>query len=444
MKVGRAAITVVGVVSVAAGCAYHNTIYNAERIFSEAEASRLQGRDSVARVAYREVIARTGAAYRSRPRSDWAGQALLLLGRARLRLGELHAAHAALQAARDRVDASAIGTVDVFLAAALADADRDAEALDVVNRALESPLADPARAEALLVRGRLLLSAGAIEAGLADLAVASETVRDVRVEAGLIRLDWAVRAGDRDRARDALEALLSYGEGGDRIEVIKGLIAAAADRWSTGAAAQLLSAVGASAWEREARGRIRLERARLLHASGDTASAAEQAWSVARGLGTASDEARVLLARWRLAAARDLPEVYSARTMLLPAGGHPEADRLVEAIDALESYTDRGYDEPLAWFAAAEIARDRLGAYLVARGLFLAYADGAGDAPWAAKALLAALAVSPGEGDRAWLRGRLEAHAQSPYVLAASGGATAGFEALEEELQVRLREITGR
>jgi tetratricopeptide (TPR) repeat protein len=432
VKVGRAAITVVGVVSVAAP-------------FCPAPAPpRLQGRDSVARLGYREVLARTGAAYRSRPGSDWAGDALLLLGRARLRLGELHAAHAALQAARDRVDASARGTVDVYLAAALAEAGRDAEALDAVNRALEGPLDYPAQAEALLVRGRLLLSAGVVEAGLVDLAGAIETRRDVRVEAGLTRLDWAVQAGDLDRAGDALEALLSYGEGGDRIEAIKDLIADAANRWTTGVAAQLLAAVGSSAWEREARGRIHLERARLLHASGDTVSAAEQAWSVARGLGAASDEARALLARWRLAAARDLPEVYSVRTILLPAGGHPETDLLVEAIDALESYTDRGYERPLAWFAAAETARDRLGANSVAHGLFLAYADGAGEAPWAAKALLAALAVSPSEGDRAWLRGRLEAHARSPYVLAATGGATAGFEALEEELQVRLREITGR
>ena len=60
------------------------------------------------------------------------------------------------------------------------------------------------------------------------------------------------------------------------------------------------------------------------------------------------------------------------------------------------------------------------------------------------KALLAALQVSPNEGDRAWLRGRLEAHAESPYVLAARGGPGDGFEALEEELQVRLRDLRVR
>ena len=66
------------------------------------------------------------------------------------------------------------------------------------------------------------------------------------------------------------------------------------------------------------------------------------------------------------------------------------------------------------------------------------------DTPWAPKALLAAAEVSLGEGDRAWLRGRLDAYGDSPYVLAARGGSGAGFEALEEELGLRLQEMRGR
>jgi hypothetical protein len=90
------------------------------------------------------------------------------------------------------------------------------------------------------------------------------------------------------------------------------------------------------------------------------------------------------------------------------------------------------------------VARDRLAALGLARGLFLAYADTDPSDPWAPKALLAALDVAQDEEDRDWLRGRLEAHVGSPYVLAARGRPPAGFEALEEELAVRLREITGR
>ena len=62
--------------------------------------------------------------------------------------------------------------------------------------------------------------------------------------------------------------------------------------------------------------------------------------------------------------------------------------------------------------------------------------------PWVPKALLAALETSVDEGDREWIRGRLEAYPDSPYVLAAHGGTAAGFAELEEELEVRLRELT--
>jgi len=80
----------------------------------------------------------------------------------------------------------------------------------------------------------------------------------------------------------------------------------------------------------------------------------------------------------------------------------------------------------------------------LALGLFLAYADAASPDPWVPKALLAALAVARSEGDQAWLRGRLEPRADSPYVLAARGEPALGLEALEEELARRLEEMRSR
>ena len=78
----------------------------------------------------------------------------------------------------------------------------------------------------------------------------------------------------------------------------------------------------------------------------------------------------------------------------------------------------------------------------MARGLFLAYADADPADPWVPKALLAALGVASDDTDRAWLLGRLEEHAVSPYVLAARGASAPGFEALEEDLALRLREMS--
>jgi hypothetical protein len=111
------------------------------------------------------------------------------------------------------------------------------------------------------------------------------------------------------------------------------------------------------------------------------------------------------------------------------------------AIDDFEHKVGIGLEEPLGLFAAAEVARDRIGAPLLARGLFLAYVDGAPDQPWAPKALLAALETSPDPGDRAWIRLRVEAYGDSPYVLAANGGSADRFAELEGELEDRLREL---
>ena len=130
--------------------------------------------------------------------------------------------------------------------------------------------------------------------------------------------------------------------------------------------------------------------------------------------------------------------------ILLPAGEYSDVGLLLDALNALDRFTSVGLTEPLGWFAAAEIARDDLGAHVLARGLFLAYADADPSDPWVPKALLAALQVSSDLSDRAWLRGRLEAHGQSPYVLAALGAAAPGFEALEEDLALRLREMKNR
>ena len=445
MKTARAPITIAGVVTLFAGCTYYNSVYNAGRLYDEAEALRRAGQDSISRVRYLEVIRGTAEAYRARPESEWAGEALFLLGRSRLRLGDLRAAQSALrEAVRVSPNASMRNRVLVYLAAVLAEGGNESDAIVNVNEALSGPLQDAVLAEAHLLRGRLLLANDYDDPGWWDLDRAAEVLTEVRVEAGLERLRWGIHYADRDRAGQAASRLLSYAEGGQRMDTIAALMLLASERWGPSVAADLLAATGSSTWDRDARGRIRVERARFLHEAGDAASASEQAWNVARGLGDSAAEARILLARWHLEGTRDLAEAYSVRRILLPAEGHAGVDALLDAVEALDVYTGIGLDEPLGWFAAAEVARDELWADYLARGLFLAYADGAPDDGWAPKALLAALEVSPSEGDRAWLRGRLESHGESPYVLAAYGGPAAGFEALEEELQVRLREITGR
>ena len=71
----RFGAAVLGVV-VLSGCAYYNTLYNAERLFEEAEAHRRAGREVQAAARYRDVIRKTADAYRGRPTGEDAAATL--------------------------------------------------------------------------------------------------------------------------------------------------------------------------------------------------------------------------------------------------------------------------------------------------------------------------------------------------------------------------------
>lgn len=440
----RLGAALVGVATVFSACTHYNTLYNAERVYREAERDRLAGRDSLALLRYRDVVRKTSDAYRSRPDDERSAATLFLLGRAQLRAGDAGAAALALEEALLRAAEPGLRPqVLVYLAAARARLGDAEGALARVDEALRAGVVGEALAEAHLLRGSLALSRRPADGGWADLAFAGSEP-GVRIDAGLERLRLGIQHGERARARSALSALLAERSAGERLDTVLALVGAAAARWGAGDAADILSAADSTRWEEPSRGRVRLAHARLLHESTDSLGARARASQVASGRGEAAAEARLLLAGWQLESARDLGVADAVRALLLPASTDPRADSVLRALDDLERFAGMGLDDPLGWFAAGEVARDRLRAPVVARGFFLAYADIDPSDPWAPKALLAALDVSTDEPDRDWLRDRLEAHVGSPYVLAARGHAPVGLEALEEELRVRLEEIGGR
>ncbi|MGD8279984.1 MAG: hypothetical protein PVJ80_08990 [Gemmatimonadota bacterium] len=440
----RRGAAVLGVV-VLAGCAYYNTLYNSERLFEEAEAHRRAGRDSLAGALYRDVIRKTSDAYRPGRTGEEAAETLALLGRAQLRAGQAREARAALlEAATLTARPELRSTILVHLAFASARLGDEEEALARVEDALRGALAGEALGEAYLLRGRLRLQEAETPAAWEDLELASAADPLVSVDAGVERLRWGVHYRAFDRAESAVDELLVDPRAGERHDTIAALVSAAATRWGPATAAALLDDVDSSPWDRMDRSTLQLEHAGLLLQAGETEQAEEEAWRVARGRGESVTEARLLLADWQLGRARDLSDAQAVVPILLPVADDPRAAELVDAVDDLDRYSSIGLDDPLGWFAAAEVARNRLGAPTLARGLYLAYADTDPTDPWASKALLAALSVSSDEEDRTWMRGRLEAHGDSPYVQAARGGSTAGLEALEEELQERLREIASR
>jgi hypothetical protein len=426
------------------GCVYYNALYNAERLFEEGEGHRRAGRDSLAAACYAGVIQKAAVGYRRQPEGEWADDALLLMGRAYLRRGDLRAARASLEEATRRAGSDAIRLQALLhLGEAHVIAGDRAGGTLLLNQALARLPSGHMRAEGHLWRGQALLEAGEPDVGWWDLDQAAVDGR-VRMEAALTRVVWAVRLDSRDRAREGMQRLLGFSEAGARVDTVAALARAAARRWGPGQAAALLQGSDTARWEPSARGRIRMARATLLREAGDSAGAEDLVRRVAAGFGPAAAEARLELAAWQLARARDLMEARFALPLLLPAVGAPAVAQRVERLQGMIALAERGFSEPLAWFAAGEVARDDLGAPALARGLFLAYVGAAPSDPWVPKALLAALGVTDDEGDQAWLRERLEGQGDSPYVLAVRGEPALGLEALEEELARRLEPMRSR
>jgi hypothetical protein len=367
------------------------------------------------------------------------------MGRAYLRMGDLRAARAALERAGRVTDDDQVRSgAQVFLGASWVEAGELATAIDFLDRGLGGLRPGSLMAEGHLWRGRAILAGGERAEGWRDLDQARGGSRSVRMSAAIERIVAGVRYDRPDRAREGMDLLLAISDAGERADTVVSLARLSAERWGPAAAAHILSAADTSRWSQGARGRVRLARARLLREAGDSAGARDGVARVADGIGGAAVEARVELARWQLAGARDLVDVHDAITVLLPAEDEAPASELLEALRAMEDLAEVGLSQPLGLFGAAEIASERLGAPILARGLYLAYADQEPDGPWTAKALLAALNVTTDAGGQAWLRGRLEGRSESPYVLAARGEPAPGLEPLEEELARRLQEMRTR
>lgn len=426
-------------------CAHHNVVRNSSAIYAEADDFRRAGDDAAALTLYGDVVRKTSEALGAQPNSGWNDEARLLLGRAHYRLGHLREARAALESMARSADAAALaGAAEVYLALVEEAGGRRSDALRRVERAFDYPLEADVLAEARLLQARLELRRGASERAWWAIDRAIEAESSARVEAVLTALGGALDADRHERARTALSRVLSYREAGERVEDVEAMIATTADRWSAAQTLELLSVLDGGNWPSAPLGRLQLVRARLHYEVGEVGEARAIAVGVRRGIDASAVEARILLSLWQAVALRDLAGLPSLRSELLPAASQPGVAERLAHLDDFEAYVEAGLENPIAWYAAAEVARDGLSAPFLARGLFLAYADAAVDDPWVPKALLAALDVSEEAGDRAWLRGRLEAYGASPYVLAARGAPVSGLDELEATLDARLMDVTQR
>jgi hypothetical protein len=425
----------------AAGCAYYNSLYNANQSYDEAERARREGREAFAQAKYAEAIDKAAKSYRSSEDGRWADDALYLIGRSHARRGDWEEARAALEAALDITDSETLAAgARVYLAAADVSLGREAAGLALLDSALTVLEGDETRAEAFLWRARARYGVGDIDPVWADLDSAEVGGDRYRTEAALDRLAWGVDSGQLDQAARGAEDLMSSAQAVTAADTILRAVEASWDRWGATATLPVLADAEQATWSPADRNGLRVLRAQIAYEAGDTLTAFDDARDVSSGVGTYADAARVLLARWELAEMEEPAELDDVRTLLLPAVGSREALALLDAIKAVGLLVERSQrdGQALALFAAAELSRDSLGSPGVSRTLFVAYADLEPGSAWEGKALLAALAMTTDPGERAAIEDRLSAIPENTYVVASRwelGDRQAEYSVVERRLQ---------
>ena len=426
-------------------CAYYNSMYNANRLFDEAEKAAARGELGTARTAWQNSIEKAATSVRRHPDSQWSDDARLLMARAHLQLGDAMAARRQLlELLQEKPDPERRAAAGLYLGIIDAEVADDESALTRLNAALESPPgAARLRAAAFMARARVHYRARDWNAARADVQAAHKAgVEALRTPATLLGLRVSLAAHDSLSARDAWTLLLRDPATQRWTDSLPSLAQATASTFSAAFARTALNLAADAPWRAPARDSLLLLRSALVLQSGDTASAlAELDRMAAHTTGAMADESRVQSAQWRLARVTDLENLADIRATLLPAIADQRARSLIQALKTLDVLTaqSRAAGQPLALFAAAELARDELRAPKLAARLFLDYARQAPQTPWAAKALLAAGALDPERSDE--LRAQAERFEDSPYIalLAGRTDADASYQEAEERLSRTLQ-----
>jgi tetratricopeptide (TPR) repeat protein len=432
---------------VAGGCVYLNSLYNAGAAWDRGEAARLSARPDSARVAYAAALSGAAESFRRDSLGPWALPALLLAGKAQLRLGNPDRAVPLLErVAAGSTDSAQVGEANLYLGAARWLAGDPDGAMAGLNLALFELSDDRLRGEAHLWRGRVLLARGLTDQGFWDLARAGEAESRLRVPAAMERIRYAVQAGTPAQAGQGLAVVVGQSSAGVWSDSISVLMERAGERWGPGVAAELLLAGGRSRWLPEHRTPLMLQRARFLREAGRPAEARAVLEEAIRAGGPLAPEARLAAARLVAATAGTLEELEPIQRLLAPELRVDELERFHGAAVRLRLLAGSTPESFPGRFAAAELARDELEAPRLAAHLFLE-AAGSGDAgPWAGKAWLAATALSGrGVGGIAehdsppGLRGAL-IRARDPYLARARNRylPTDTLAVLDRALQIRL------
>ncbi len=427
-------------------CAYYNTMYNANRLFAEAEKAAVRGDLTAARTAYQQSLEKAATSLARHPRSRWSDDAQLLMARVHLQLGDPVAAQFRLRELLEQgADIHRRAAADLYLGVTAAELGDDRTALERLNAALApGRTAAKMQGAGLLARARIHYRASEWVAARADTRAARETGNaPARVAALFLDLRIALAAHDTALAREAWRVLLHEPDAQRWTDSLQTFSRLSAAGFSSGFAQSVLTRASEAPWRAGARDSLLLLRAELVLQSGDLAAALRSVEQVAaRTTGALADAARVRAAEWRLAHSANLEELAPIRNDLLPAIADGRARSLLQALKTIDVLTERARvtSQPLVLFAAAELARDELHAPALATRLFLTYSETAPQSAWTPKALLAASALDPARATE--LRTRMEAYTDNPYVAVLQGREAAdAYQAAEERLASALQAV---
>jgi hypothetical protein len=414
---------------VSSSCVYYNGMYNTRHYTKEAEKAEREGRRIDASSAWGQVVVRAETLLARHPASKYTPEAQVLLGRAYSNLNDCPKALAALAAGLPAVSDSTLRAKGLIaFAGCEARAGRHASAADAWTeaRSLGAKLPDSTRA--------------ALAASLRESGKPSAAVEELRaLDSGFVNDRLLALAADGQT--DRLNALLdSLDAAGDSTVLWDPLFAALASK-DPAAATTLVDRATRARGVRpaDAAGWLLQDAQRLEvrdHAGALRRYQQAEALDSKSEVGSSARAARARLLAREAASVPDLGQVtalLSADTGTSLSFAAQQLAMQVGIVLAADSALDaRAPQSDMRGFLAAEVARDELHAPSLAVRLFQRVAETWPESPYAAKAVLAGLLLSPGDSVA---RARLDSMYQlDPYVVALRGGDPPGLRALEDSL----------
>ena len=416
------------------GCAYYNGLYKAERLAKRAEKAEREGRTGEASSRWEEAAVKAETVLARFPKSKWAERARFLDGKALQRSGNCASAVTPLgRVATEGRDPALADEAAVLWSACLAQLGQAEAAGFAVERLIGSD--DPAvRSEASWRAGVAYRRTGRAEEAVAllkgsDLPQARGELAIALAEAGrisealaltdslVVELDTLVRWGDLLGAigrEDIIDASAFLDRAASYVRPDPDTLA----RWLSEDAARWLRA--------------------------DTAVATRR-WTQAYAAGPISQsgvDALIRLLRFRLAHSADpaiLDSVVGAVAEIEPGAGgaatraNAFGQSAASARRRLDSLDLRAPQGDMRGFLLAEELRDSMNAVLLSASLFERLASERPESPYASKALFALAAADPVRHD-SLLAMVVARYPSDPYVIAATGGDTPRYRALEDSL----------